>query len=108
MVLSGGNWWKIFVDAATTPPVSLDRLFSLLYRFRVKRRYNWKPDLPDFRDLLFTVTAPQKNPPHIDLREHCSPIVNQGKIGSCTGNALAAACEFLELKELKSKSGGDY
>lgn len=71
-----------------------------------KRKYNWIPDLPDQRDQLFSekVTAPPEIPASIDLRHECSPVFNQGQIGSCTGNALAGALEFLEKKELKKSS----
>lgn len=68
----------------------------------VRRRYNWIPDLPDHRDRKFieTVVAPVQLPNKVDLRAQCSPIVNQGQIGSCTGNALAGAFEFLEMRDL--------
>ncbi len=72
-------------------------------KMKIKHRYNWKPDLPDFRDCALALGAPGKPPAKVDLRPHCSPVVNQGKIGSCTGSALAGAFEFLELKELKIK-----
>jgi C1A family cysteine protease len=69
-------------------------------------RYNWRPDLPDYRDhLLSERLSPAKVlPKSIDLRKQCSPISNQGHVGSCTGNALAGAIEFLERKELRSKT----
>ncbi|MGZ3699874.1 MAG: C1 family peptidase [Bdellovibrionota bacterium] len=75
---------------------------------RAGRRYNWIPDLPDQRDLRFAerIMAPAQVPNAVDLRPNCSPVVDQGKIGSCTGNALAGAIEFLELKELREKSAG--
>ena len=38
-------------------------------------------------------------PDKVDLRSKCSPIENQGRLGSCTANALAGALEFLELKD---------
>lgn len=67
------------------------------------RRYNWHPDQPDARDFRYSekVTAPIKIPKQADLRPRCSPVFNQGKIGSCTANALAGALEFLELQQLK-------
>jgi C1A family cysteine protease len=37
--------------------------------------------------------------PFIDLRPMDSPIFDQGALGSCTGNALAGALEFLEKKD---------
>jgi len=64
-----------------------------------KRKYNWKPDLPDQRDFSFSlkVAAPVSIPTQIDLRKKCSPIEDQGQIGSCTGNALAGLIEYLDL-----------
>ena len=35
----------------------------------------------------------------VDFRSKCSPVENQGSLGSCTANALASALEFLELKD---------
>jgi C1A family cysteine protease len=73
-------------------------------RPRSRRRYNWIPDLPDQRDLLFrkVMAPPAKLPRAVDLRAHCPPVVNQGQIGSCTGNSLAGLIGYLELRELKS------
>ena len=69
-------------------------------------RLNWRPDKPDHRDVKFV--APQHLklaplPKIVDLRLLQSPVVNQGDIGSCTGNSIAGALEFLELKELFEK-----
>ena len=63
--------------------------------------YGWLPDLPDHRDLLYSAIAPKvaRLPQKINLRKQCSPIENQGKLGSCTANALVAALEFLEEKD---------
>ena len=62
--------------------------------------YGWSPDLPDRRDILYGATygVPPALPPAVDLRPLCSPVENQGQLGSCTGNALAGALEFLEVK----------
>jgi len=64
----------------------------------IKRKYNWKRDVPDARDLKFTYT-PGQLPASVDLRSKCPPIVNQGDLGSCTANSLAGALGFLELLE---------
>lgn len=63
--------------------------------------YGWIPDLPDHRDLLYSAlrAAPPVLPENIDLRPSCSPVEDQGHLGSCTGNALAGALEFLELRD---------
>jgi C1A family cysteine protease len=66
-----------------------------------KRGYGWVPDLPDHRDIVYSAVyrVPAKLPPSVDLRPTCSPVEDQGNLGSCTGNALAGALEFLEKKD---------
>lgn len=68
--------------------------------FRVSR-YGWVPDLPDHRDQLYV--APWEVvgvlPARVDLRPECPPVYDQGRLGSCTANALAAAIEFDRLKQ---------
>jgi C1A family cysteine protease len=63
--------------------------------------YGWIPDLPDARDYLFGVRRPPTAvlPAEVDLRPTCSPVEDQGQLGSCTANALAGALEFLERKD---------
>lgn len=64
-------------------------------------RYGWSPDLPDHRDQLFSAprTKAAALPPKIDLRNQCPKVYDQGQIGSCTANAIAAAFEFNLLKQ---------
>jgi len=61
-------------------------------------KYNWRPDKPDARDHIFEQlnTIPPTLPTSIDLRPHCPPIVDQGQIGSCTGNAIASIVEYYD------------
>ncbi len=63
--------------------------------------YGWVPDLPDHRDFMFSAVlrAPRRLPRSMDLRYLCSTVEDQGQLGSCTGNALAGALEFLERKD---------
>lgn len=63
-----------------------------------KRRYGWVPDLPDNRDILYRTVIKAKLPPKVNLSQQCSPIEDQGDLGSCTANALVGALEFLEKK----------
>jgi C1A family cysteine protease len=65
------------------------------------RRYGWVPDLPDHRDILYSSvrSIPANLPPHVDLRNLCSKVEDQGQLGSCTGNALVGALEYLERKD---------
>ncbi len=62
--------------------------------------YGWLPDRPDHRDKLYAAIArpPKKLPPVVDLRGFCSPVEDQGELGSCTANALAGNMEFLQRK----------
>lgn len=66
-----------------------------------KRGYGWVPDLPDHRDMLYSAVRPVPAvlPSTVDLRPMCSSVENQGELGSCTGNALVGALEFLERKD---------
>lgn len=38
-------------------------------------------------------------PPRVDLRPGCSPIEDQGQVGSCTANAIVGAVEFKRWKQ---------
>jgi C1A family cysteine protease len=73
----------------------------------------WLPDYPDFRDytaeekgsvkpMLAKVgvakKARAKLPASVDLRPWCSPVENQGAIGSCTANAAAGMVEYFERR----------
>ena len=65
------------------------------------QRYGWKPDLPDFRDHMYSAPQPvvAALPPKVDLRPQCPPVYDQGQLGSCTGNAIAGAVHFDRKKQ---------
>lgn len=67
----------------------------MLHRFN-----NWIPDQPDARDKLAHETFAMASvlPAKVDLTSYCSPVEDQGQLGSCTGNAIAGALEYLENK----------
>ena len=69
-----------------------------------KPSFGWNPDVPDQRDHTYAaplarLTAKARMPVKVDLRKYCPPIYNQGNIGSCTANAIAAALEFDRKKQ---------
>jgi C1A family cysteine protease len=79
---------------------------------RTERGMGWLPDRPDIRDYtrdneevssLLVGTAvprldPEKVPATVDLRPWCSPIEDQGQLGSCTANAAAGVLEYYERR----------
>lgn len=69
-------------------------------RTRKIARYGWKPDLPDIRDHVFGLPAGLLSlPEKVDLRAEMPKVYDQGQIGSCTANAIAAAIEFDLMKQ---------
>lgn len=74
---------------------------SKLAKKTVAPGYGWIPDLPDHRDHVFS--APRATvaalPPKADLRKNCPAVYDQGQLGSCTANAIAAAIEFDRRKQ---------
>ena len=63
------------------------------------KTYGWKRDLPDKRDTYhsFKGIVREELPISVDLRDKCPTIYNQGTLGSCTANAIAAAYQFDEI-----------
>lgn len=62
------------------------------------RKFGWKKEPKDERDLKYKVTVYEELPTYVDLRDKCPPVFDQGGIGSCTANALASAYQFEEMK----------
>jgi C1A family cysteine protease len=75
-----------------------------------KRGMGWIPDYPDIRDyteeteevksvLGATKALKAKGlPSSVDLRQWCSPVEDQGTLGSCTANAGVGVIEYYERK----------
>ena len=57
-------------------------------------RYGWSPDVPDMRDRRYSVAHPITLPPVVDMRSLMPPVYDQGQLGSCTANAIAAAIQY--------------
>jgi C1A family cysteine protease len=76
------------------------------------RGLGWHRDLPDMRDhtktsdsvsKILAKSAPLKKavktlPASVDLRAFCSPIEDQGELGSCTANAGVGMLEYFERR----------
>jgi len=61
-------------------------------------RFGWIPDHPDHRDFPYQLIRPKrlKLPVSVDLRKGCTPVEDQGNLGSCTANALVGCLEYLD------------
>jgi len=68
------------------------------------RKYKVKKDKSDFRDSHFSDqhNARSIHATSVDLRSKCSPIVDQGQLGSCTANAIASGVrEYVLINDEK-------
>ncbi len=74
-------------------------------RHNAHHRFGWLPDIPDHRDHLYAAPVEwlAKLPAKVDLSPKCPPVYDQGQLGSCTANAIAAAIEF-DLMKQKDKA----
>jgi C1A family cysteine protease len=68
---------------------------------QIKRIYNWIRDSSNEGDVYheFKLNSDIDSIVEVDLRPNCPPVYNQGKLGSCTANAIAGAYQFDEMKE---------
>src|SRR5574341_543217 len=71
----------------------------------------WLPDYPDFRDYtpqhatiapmlkkVRVAESPKSLPASVDVRAWCSPVEDQGALGSCTANAGVGMVEYFERR----------
>lgn len=58
------------------------------------RGFGWRPQLPDARDMVYAARLRGLPPAECDLRPSMPAVYDQGQLGSCTGNAIAAAMEY--------------
>lgn len=62
------------------------------------RVYGWRPSSLDHRDFIYEPTITTL-PVEVDLRPENPPIYDQGQLGSCTANAIAAHLDFNRHKQ---------
>jgi hypothetical protein len=63
--------------------------------------FGWMPDLPDNRDHLYSAPLAKLRvlPTKVDLRRQCPNVYNQGQIGFCTANAIAAPSSSIAISK---------
>jgi hypothetical protein len=91
---------KIIIDIEQDPGLHrrpiVQKIEKVKPPFRIPK-YHWISDKPDSRDYKYANTRVSQ-PNIVDLRGYCSPIEDQGQLGSCTGNAIAGAIELLDKR----------
>lgn len=75
--------------------------------FHWKRDYHNRTDLYVHSHEAFKLTS-EPLPTSVDLRKFCAPVFDQGELGSCTGNALVGALEYLENKDKDFEVDGQF
>lgn len=80
---------------------------SVLSKYHLVRDRHDERDLYVHQSPSFKLMAPASLPESVNLQKYCSPVVDQGDLGSCTANAITAAMEFLEnqAKEFETPAG---
>lgn len=70
---------------------------------RVERVYGWKRDTTSTRNNIlyhqFLIPSHQSAIQSVNLRSMMPPVYDQGKLGSCSANALACCYEFDQMKQ---------
>jgi len=68
---------------------------------QIEVKYGWRRELPDHNDKYyeFNYKGYDSKITNIDLRSKCPEIYDQGKLGSCTANAVAGAYQYEESRE---------
>ena len=72
---------------------------------RKVQRYGWVRDIPDLRDHLYAAPLFTNLPLKCSILKACPAIYDQGQLGSCTANALAAAVQFERIRQGLEGSG---
>jgi len=70
------------------------------------KKYGWHSDMPDHRDHMYAPLMAAKLQPKFDLRSSYTlpAVYDQGNIGSCTANAIAAAIQFDRYRQKLANS----
>ena len=76
---------------------------------KLNRNYGWIKDEPDLRDFMWEIPKHMRDaplPPSVDLSldPAMPPVYDQGQTGSCTGNSVAGADHFRQMKDDPTKA----
>lgn len=96
----------IFLRAATVALPDLNLHAGTGWLPPTYDRRDYTPAHPQIAPLVQKLAFPKRGlaaaagalPPTVDLRASCSPIENQGQLGSCTANAAIGVVEYFERR----------
>jgi hypothetical protein len=99
---------KAAEDALVADGDNIDAIRAKARHSLTQRRLNWKRSPVDERDFQYSAieVVPTKLPALVDLRAYCSPIEDQGNLGSCTAQALVGLIEYLQLQAWRKNLTG--
>ena len=129
---ASGLFTRLRQEMEPIPTEPAHRFFGPQHTFenRVKRGLGWLRDTPDFRDITIgnlPRPVPKKSeafaafdkvsktisaagdaslPKTVDNSEFCSPIEDQGSLGSCTANACMGMVEYMERRGVGNYTDG--
>lgn len=91
---------QIISEPPPVKPPQKNPIFALNHSKLTDRKwYGYIPDAYDSRDHVMLVQIPATLPDSVNLRQFMPPVYDQGQIGSCTANAIAAAIQFDRNKQ---------
>jgi C1A family cysteine protease len=72
---------------------------------REVKRFGWRPDTPDPRDLMWTpgLEELKKLPVEYSLRSEMPPLYDQGQLGSCTANAIGSLVQHQQMLQKEAE-----
>ena len=88
-----------FANPSNSAPRRRERASEL--KLATPKLFHWVKDKPDGRDFIYQLRT-TSTPAKVDLRPFCTLIEDQGNLGSCTGQAIAGAIEYLNKKTGKT------
>ena len=76
----------------------MSKLPELRINQKINRGYGWKRGAPNLFAPVFSSAFAGELPEKVDLQNLCPPVYDQGPLGSCTAQTVAAHAEISQAK----------